>query len=195
MAPRRDQVPSADQSQVEHGGTTEPKPRSASASMAQAGAGGNAAIDMFAKFAKNPDTEKKPVMVARSEQYGLNPKYLRHNVWDEKSVSLPFSMSQWTETARPLAYIPTAELDNPIASHTICHNTDLFKIVMPINVDKFESLLQNHPNPLFVVSVCNGLREGFWPWADTLRDGYPATHNASYPTPLEEHKSAFLRAQ
>jgi hypothetical protein len=37
-----------------------------------------------------------------------------------------------------------------------------------------------------------GLREGFWPWADTLRDGFPVTHNESRPSPTNEEHATFL---
>ncbi|KAF8224517.1 hypothetical protein L208DRAFT_1410096 [Tricholoma matsutake] len=50
----------------------------------------------------------------------------------------------------------------------------LFKIIMPINIDRFEELLITHPNCPFVNSVCRGLHEGFWPWADTHYDTYPS---------------------
>ena len=53
----------------------------------------------------------------------------------------------------------------------------------------------NHPNPKFVTSVCTGLREGFWPWADTLAAGFPATHDESRPMPTDERKSSFIREQ
>ena len=74
-------------------------------------------------------------------------------------------------------------------------NPSLFQIVTPINVDLFHNLLSNHPNPQFVDSVCAGLREGFWPWADTLKDGYPSVFDASRPTPADLNKAAFLRDQ
>ena len=62
-------------------------------------------------------------------------------------------------------------------------------------MDVFEALLKDHPNPLFVKSVCDGLREGFWPWADTLKEGYPDTHDESRPMPSNEEHAAFIRAQ
>jgi len=71
----------------------------------------------------------------------------------------------------------------------------LFKIITPINVDRFEELLSDHPNPLFVHSVCDGLREGFWPWADTLKDGYPSSYDGSRSTPDDIEKSNFIREQ
>jgi len=80
------------------------------------------------------------------------------------------------------------ELANPVFAKTIRENADLFKIVTPICVDKFESYLINHPNRAFVNSICHGLREGFWPWADTLKVGYPETLDESKPPPSEDAK-------
>ena len=37
----------------------------------------------------------------------------------------------------------------------------------------FEKLLTNHPNWAFVDSVLVGLYEGFWPFADMMKEGYP----------------------
>ena len=36
-----------------------------------------------------------------------------------------------------------------------------------LNVDWFAQLLQHHPNQAFVLSMCQSLHKGFWPWADT----------------------------
>ncbi|TFK62215.1 hypothetical protein BDN72DRAFT_777343, partial [Pluteus cervinus] len=105
------------------------------------------------------------------------------------------SVALWTESAPPLPFPSLAELDNPIYLKTLRENPTLFKIVTPINVDMFEFLLTNHPNCPFVESVCRGLREGFWPWADTLRDGYPISHDESYGPPSNPDHAAFLREQ
>ena len=94
-----------------------------------------------------------------------------------------------------LPLLPTSERDNPITSETIELNPSLFRIVTPIDVDRFESFLATHPNQLFVKSVCKGLREGFWPWADTLIEGYPATHDESRPEMKGVKEASFLRAQ
>ena len=42
-------------------------------------------------------------------------------------------------------------------------------------------VLKSHPNQPLVVSVCCGLCEGFWPWADTQSGEYPDTLDLSYP--------------
>jgi hypothetical protein len=79
--------------------------------------------------------------------------------------------------------------------NTIRENPHLFPIVCRINVDRFQSLLISHPNQPFVKSVCDGLREGFWPWADTRLGDYPLTHDQS-SRPLKSDKERdFIRAQ
>jgi len=55
--------------------------------------------------------------------------------------------------------------------------------------------LTYHLNPEFVKSVCTGLREGFWPWADTLQPGYPTTHDENRAAPENLDKLQFLRDQ
>ena len=136
----------------------------------------------------------KSIVTAKTERIqGLQPKYLRYNLWSLDSNTQ--STADWTEFAYPLLSIPSHELQNPIVIETITHNPSFFKIVTPIDVDRFESLLHSHPNQLFVQSVCKGLCEGFWPWADTLKPGYPTTHDASLPTPKEHLDATFLHSQ
>ena len=120
----------------------------------------------------------------------LQPKYLRYNTW----VAGHFSSctADWTMIASPLPSIPFNKHNNPI---TITCNPSLFKIVTPIDINLFESLLSTHPNQPFVMLVCKGLREGFWPWADTLLDGFPITHDASWSTINGVDKSNFLKCQ
>ncbi|KJA20810.1 hypothetical protein HYPSUDRAFT_203410 [Hypholoma sublateritium FD-334 SS-4] len=103
--------------------------------------------------------------------------------------------ADWTETADPLPRPSSTDILNPVTSKTITENPSLFQIITPINVDNFEAMLVDHPNPAFVKSVCTGFHEGFWPWADTRRDGFPNTFDASRPTPSDESKASFLRSQ
>ena len=139
-------------------------------------------------------TEKTTVRKGANEVYGLQPKYLRHNLWDQSSTLSP-TTAEWSETARPLPRPPISETTNPFATQTIADHPDLFQVLTPIKVDVFESLLKDHPNPPFVQSVCAGLREGFWPWADTSKHGYPVTHDESRAMPSNEDHASFIRAQ
>ena len=130
----------------------------------------------------------------QSEIFGLQPKYLRHNLWNENSTLSP-TTAEWSEHAKPLPRPPISEILDPISSKTIANHPHLFKIHTPIKVDVFERLLKDHPNPLFVKSVCQGLREGFWPWADTLSKDLPRTHDESRPMPSDDKKIRFIREQ
>ena len=122
----------------------------------------------------------------------LYPKYLRYDIWRYNQFSMV--AANWTLNATPLPSILISELNNKITTQTINDNPSLFQIITPINIDKFELLLKTHPNQWFVKSVCKGLREGFWPWADTLLDGYPTTHDESQPS-KDEMQSDFLHSQ
>ncbi|KLO20450.1 hypothetical protein SCHPADRAFT_788857, partial [Schizopora paradoxa] len=80
---------------------------------------------------------------------------------------------------------------------TLKRHARLFKIVTPINVDRFEELLASHPNRPYVDSVVIALRKGFWPWAINL-PWYPATHDEARRrtgTPRSSERRAFLRKQ
>ena len=92
-------------------------------------------------------------------------------MWEEGSTLSP-TTAEWSETARPLVRPPMSELIQSAACQTVADNPSLFRVQTPIKVDVFERLLVNHPNPKFVTSVCTGLREGFWPWADTCYDSF-----------------------
>ena len=95
----------------------------------------------------------------------------------------------------PLPRPPEQELEKYITTKTIIDNPSLFKIISPIHVDAFEHSLTTCPNQLFVQSVCAGLRHGFWPWADTMIEGYPTTHDASNKSHRDHHESLFLQSQ
>jgi len=72
---------------------------------------------------------------------------------------------------------------------------DLFEVATPVNVDIFENLLQDHPNPAFVQSVCDGLRFGFWPWANTRKPDYPDTLDLTPLSPVDAVRRAFFQTQ
>ena len=95
----------------------------------------------------------------------------------------------------PLPRPPQEEFENIDAMTTINNNPHLFKIVTPIRIDRFKSLLDSHPNQPFIKSVCVALREGFWPWAHTKIDSYPVTWDFSHRPPKTEREAGFLRSQ
>ncbi|PPQ96749.1 hypothetical protein CVT26_010234 [Gymnopilus dilepis] len=132
------------------------------------------------------------------EVFGTRPKFLRHNLWpDPGPTEEPYlspTVADWSEFATPLPRPPAHVLADPVATKTISGNPDLFKIVTPIDVDAFERLLAHHPNPEFVSSVCSGLREGFWPWADTTLPDYPLTVDLA-KTPKDTREANFIREQ
>ena len=131
----------------------------------------------------------------------MRPKYLHYNLWSSEedasfgNTSAPPCLANWTETAKPLPAVPAIELANVIAMNTIKNNHHLFKIVTPINVDRFEELLKSHPNQPFVESVCRGLREGFWPWADTHYNTYLSIVDESLGMPKKKEEIDFLQKQ
>ncbi|KAE9383107.1 hypothetical protein BT96DRAFT_844542, partial [Gymnopus androsaceus JB14] len=87
-------------------------------------------------------------------------------MWD--SVERPTENTVLADTSLytdPLPRPPANEVLNEIALNTIRNNPHLFSITTPINVDRFETLLNSHPNQSFVQSVCTGFRQGFWPRA------------------------------
>jgi hypothetical protein len=81
--------------------------------------------------------------------------------------------AEWTERAKPLPRLSSVQLMHPVLRETVSQNPLLFKIVTPINLKVFRDLLLRHPNQAFVKSICDGLRYGFWPWADIWKPGYP----------------------
>jgi hypothetical protein len=150
--------------------------------------------------ASNQDIAKRAVVSRLEALYGMRPKYLRYNVWggeetDEGKGNNELScLADWTEHAQPLPGVPDFERENREAMKTIETRPDLFKIIMPINVDRFEELLTTHPNCPFMESVCRGLREGFWPWANTRHDEYPSIVDKSLGMPEKQEEADFLHA-
>jgi hypothetical protein len=105
------------------------------------------------------------------------PKYLRYNEWDSRGKLTPGVIS-WSLSASPLPSAPSLPFEHPI-SKTIRERSDLFKIITPINVPCLRYFLRKHPNRAFCNSICEGLENGFWPWANVDPPGYPATHDES----------------
>jgi hypothetical protein len=136
---------------------------------------------------KNKGVSEVPVL-------GFRPKYLHHNLWTPDS-NPKLSAAEWTLTAQPLPRPPLAEFDNLPVVQTLEDHPELFKVVTPINVDVLEKLTESRPNRPFVRSILQGLREGFWPWANTCLEGYPIMHDESKPLVLSPEKEKFLNDQ
>jgi len=132
--------------------------------------------------------------------YGMHPKYLRYNLWDDEEKDVPISkipldLADWTEIAKLLPTVPHSEFGNVEAMKTIKDNPNLFKIVTSVDVDRFERVLVMHPNHAFMELVCRGLCEGFWPWADMQYEAYLCMVDKSLGMPQSEKEGEFLRLQ
>lgn len=105
----------------------------------------------------------------------LHPRHPRGFLWsDEQNVSVTPS-DALSESLRPTPGPPPSELNNTTAWRTITSHPELFDVVTPVDVDRFEAALRTHPNRPLVESVVSGLREGFWPFADFEGLTFPVT--------------------
>ena len=117
-------------------------------------------------------------------------------IW--RTSDAPKVVSAYTTlTAAPLPAPPKNELRNKVVRRTIDQNPDLFKITSPIKVNRFEKYLKDHPNRPFVDSVLRGLRNGFWPWANTSDTTLPITYDGSSQRKpiVNKNKANFVRQQ
>ena len=103
--------------------------------------------------------------------------------------------AEWTLSARPLPQPLQSEYENLAAVQTIKDYPDLFGIVTPVKVDCLQSLLETHPNRVFVDSVLEGLRGDFWPWVSTTKEGYPLMLDESKVVYLSPEKEELLVKQ
>ena len=114
----------------------------------------------------------------------MHPRFARDFVWgnveDDISPAAKYSL-----TTEPLPRPPESELQNLVANESVLTHPKLFKITCNININKFNELLQDHPNQAFVQSVIIGLTEGSWPWAEQ-QDGYPTTNCEPQRPPKDE---------
>ena len=152
----------------------------------------HADINMFAANAGSTGIAKRAALSKIDMLYGMRPKYLRYNLWDAEEQSsglvleVPLDLADSTEIEKPLPMVPPSEFNNVEAVKTIGDNPDLFKIITPVNVDRFEKLLKLHPNCPFVKSVCKGLCKGFWPWANTQYETYLCIVDESIAMPQKK---------
>ena len=99
------------------------------------------------------------------EQLSEIPRYKRGFVWNNLLSSPSLSPSALaTETASPLASPPSHLLNDPALQATLHTMNGHIRVKTPFNVDRFESMLYDHPDQPFVQSVMNGLCFGFWPF-------------------------------
>lgn len=123
------------------------------------------------------------------------PRVLRGFVWDEGASLTPITPSaSLTESMDPIHGPPDNELQNAIALKTIHDHPNLFSIITPIRIDRLEYLLRTHPNRPLVISVLNGFRLGFWPFADIAHLTYPDTWDEPN-RPMSAEKEAFVAEQ
>ncbi|KAF8580193.1 hypothetical protein K439DRAFT_1357698 [Ramaria rubella] len=80
------------------------------------------------------------------------PKWTHGFLWSENATHRSPS-AMHTETEIPLPFVPETELNNFAAQHTITENPDLFKIVSPINIQRFEELLLIDRSSILSVAV------------------------------------------
>jgi len=128
------------------------------------------------------------------EVFEMRPRYLRYNLWSPDADPM-VTAAEWTLSALPLPRPPVKEYGNLAACQTLSNYPKLFKIVTPLKIHALEFLLKSHPNRAFVESVLDGLREGLWPWASTVIEGYPTTLDKSKTISLSLEKEEFLRKQ
>jgi hypothetical protein len=108
------------------------------------------------------------------------PRYRRGYAWSVSSSNTSPS-ALYTESAPPLPSVPPHLVNDPSIQAALLEARDHIKVDTPINVDRLETMLSDHPNQPFVRSVMQGLREGFWPldegdWKlelDDKTDNYP----------------------
>lgn len=118
----------------------------------------------------------------RMFQKGLNNLGCVHGTYDITSGTLK-------------GVILTLQLNGRRQLYRFHANPDLFKIITPINIIKFKDLLKDHPNQPFVQSVCDGLRYGFWPWAETTHQDYPEELDLSRSECLDPTRLKFFTKQ
>ena len=153
--------------------------------------------DMFALDVERRDMPRRSAQAKRLEQYrvrGERPKHARKYPWKVSDEELG-PTTGYSLTTKPLPQPSPMVESDPVRRATILNQPDLFKIICKIDVNTFERLLTHHPNQGFVDSVLIGLREGFWPFADTMKEGYPKLWDRSWHPPKSEKECDFLEEQ
>ena len=154
-------------------------------------AGIGTSVNSAARTTGGPNTNRSKEML---EPRAKRPRYTRGLLWDDDDDTLS-ATAQWSLTATPVPSVPQEEYENRAAVETITSYPHLFKIVTPIKVDRFQSLLAEHTNPALVESVCFSLRNGFWPQANTHHQTYPITWDNSQRPVKSNAERDFIESQ
>ncbi|CCM06786.1 uncharacterized protein FIBRA_09085 [Fibroporia radiculosa] len=143
-----------------------------------------------------PNVDSVPIPHVNAPLRDMNvrrPCYRRNWIWAEHDGYPRQMVAQASLSLPPIPEVPEEEKSDFQVTTTLDLYSHLFTVITPINVDRFESLLESHPNQPFVKSVCHALREGFWPWANTMCSRYPTGWEELRPPPVDEHIRQFLR--
>lgn len=129
-----------------------------------------------------------------SSFWNVRPRYARDLMWSKDEPEHP-STAQMSVTLPPVPFPPPCEVGDQTAQLTLQRFSQLFDIVTPIRIHTFSTLLRSHPNRPFVASVLRSLKEGFWPWADTVSSGRPPIVDNSPREIKDPSHLAFVREQ
>lgn len=99
-----------------------------------------------------------------TEDFGVR-KYKRGFEWDWTNAIGYSNAIDSSLLAAPLDSPPSLD-DDPCAKYALSQYKDMFLIECPVDVKMFEFLLKDHPNQVFVQSVVEGLKRGFWPMSE-----------------------------
>src|ERR1700678_1058479 len=109
---------------------------------------------MCATVPRNEDTRERNVGTSPIEAGACKRPRCRRSLLSSHPARQPLisPTAYCTVHDQPLPRPPEEEYENLDAITTINRNPDLFKIVTPINVNRFEQLLNSHPKRPFTNS-------------------------------------------
>jgi hypothetical protein len=116
----------------------------------------SADTDTSAKTVESPVMGTKSVWKGADEIFGLQLKYLRHNLWQEGS-SLSPTTAEWSETAKPLPRPPFHEILNPVTSRTLLIIPISFRFELPSK----SMCLNIFSNTILILRSSNWFVQGF----------------------------------